>query len=118
MLYGDGRYYKKDRTDKVSFVGNSKKGGKAADKPIPLIKPDIERLATGKPQVLNNMDYNETATGMALTLQDTTNPIIHHQGQKKPVVHGVKEEQGRVVLLEQQLKLEREKCERMEQHYT
>jgi hypothetical protein len=61
------------------------------------------------------MDYNETATGMAL--QDT-NPIIHHQGQTKPVVHGLKEEQGRVVLLEQQLKMEREKCERMEQHYT
>ena len=36
VLYKDGRYYKKDRSDKVSFVGNSKKSGKAADKPIPL----------------------------------------------------------------------------------
>jgi hypothetical protein len=89
VLYRDGWYYKKDRTDKVSFVGNGKKGGKAADRPIPLIKPDIERSATGKPHVSNNMDYNETVTGMALTLQDITNPIIHHQGQKKPVVHGV-----------------------------
>jgi hypothetical protein len=52
VLYGDGRYYKKDRTDKVSFVGNSKKSGKAADKPILSIKPDIERSATGKPNIV------------------------------------------------------------------
>jgi hypothetical protein len=43
VLYGDGRYYKKDRTDKVSYVGNSKKSGKAADKPNLLAKHDFER---------------------------------------------------------------------------
>ena len=33
-------------------------------------------------------------------------------------MHGGKEEAGRIVLLEQQLKVEREKNERMEQHYV
>jgi hypothetical protein len=118
VLYKDGRYYRKDRSDKVSFVGNSKKSGKAADKPIPLIKTDIERSATGKPNIITNMQFTDTVTETALTLQDIVNPNIHHQGQKKPAAHGVKEELSRVALLEQQLKLEREKSERMEQHYV
>jgi hypothetical protein len=117
VLYGDGRYYKKDRMEKVSFVGNGKKSGKAADKPILSVKLDVEQTATGKPNIITNMQLNETVTGTVLTLQDIANPIIHHQGQKKPASHGVNEEQGRVVLLEQQLKVEREKNERMEQHY-
>jgi hypothetical protein len=114
VLYGDGRYYKKDRTDKVSYVGNSKKSGKAADKPTLLPKHDFERSATGKPNTITNVQPIGTVTGTDLSLQDSVNPITHQQGQKKPAVHGGKEELGRVVLLEQQLKVEREKNERRE----
>jgi len=116
VLYKDGRYYKKDRTDKVSYIGNSKKCGKAADKPTPLANTDIERSAMGKPNTIINVQTIETVTGTVS--QDSFNPITHQQGQKKPAVHGGKEEAGRVALLEQQLKVEREKNERMEQHFV
>jgi hypothetical protein len=118
VVYGDGRYYRKDRTDKVSHIGNSKKSGKAADKPTHSIKHDFERSATGKPNIENNEQLIGTVTETAFSVHDSVNPITHQQGQKKPAVQGGKEETGRVILLEQQLKVEREKSERMEQHYA
>ncbi len=118
VVYGDGRYYRKDRMDKVSHIGNSKKCGKAADKPTHSVKQDFERSATGKPNIDNNVHLIGTVTETDFSVHDSVNPITLQQGQKKPAVQGGKEEMGRLVLLEQQLKVEREKSERMEQHYA
>jgi hypothetical protein len=118
VVYASGHYYRKDRTDEVSHIGSSKKSGKAADKPNPSSKHDIERLATGKPNIVNNVQSIGTVSETDFPLNDSINPFTHQQGQKKPALHGGKEEMGRVILLEQQLKAEREKGERMEQHYA
>ena len=111
VVYASGHYYRKDRTEKVSHIGSSKKSGKAADKPNPSSKHDIERLATGKPNIVNNVQSIGTVSETDFPLNDSINPFTHQQGQKKPALHGGKEEMGRVILLEQQLKAEREKGE-------
>jgi hypothetical protein len=118
VLYGDGRYYRKDRTDKVSHIGNSKKCGKAADKPTHFVKQETERSATGKPNIDNTVLMTGTVSETDFPILDSVNPITFQQGQKKLAAQGGKEEMGRLALLEQQLKVEREKSERMEQHYA
>jgi hypothetical protein len=63
VLYRDRRYYRKDRSNKVSYDGNSKKIGKAAVKPILSPKTDIERSAMGKPNIPTNMQLSGTVKG-------------------------------------------------------
>jgi hypothetical protein len=110
VLYGDGHYYRKDRKEKVSYNIGTARNVKAPVKPLNSVLTDAERLALGKPN-LKLISHD----GMAL---DKPNIIISAQDGKTAGKSGGKEEKDRIRLLEQQVKMERERREQMEREYA
>jgi hypothetical protein len=112
VLYRDGHYYKKDRRDKVSLPisCSGSKTNKATGKPHKPTVMDLERSAMGKPNLtvtnLDGANYGTVDNSL-----DKPNIIISHQGGAGKGV--AKEEKERVQLLEKQLKIEREKVEKL-----
>ncbi len=106
MLYGDGHYYRKDRGDKVSFhiVGN--KSGKALGKPPIGIDVESDRSATDKP-------FNPIMNPDGMALVKPNNSILNQDG-KTALKAGGKEVKERIKMLEQQVKVERERREKLE----
>ncbi len=104
MLYKPGLYYRKDKKDKVSNnTGNSK--GKVLVKPNYESEKNAERLALDKPYM--NMYCQD---GQALV-----KPSDDGNGEGKRLVNGrEKESQERILLLEKQVEIERERAAQLE----
>jgi hypothetical protein len=117
VLFRAGHYYKKDRSEKVSGNGNSVKNVKAAGKPNYTINTVYERSAVGKPNSSNTVQQLGTVSNMDGQTSDMLNSIVHHQVKRDGAKRGGKEEKERVILLEQQLAVEREKREKAERLY-
>jgi hypothetical protein len=110
VLYGDGHYYRKDRKEKVSYNLGTAINVKAPVKPLNPVLTESERSALGKP--ISKLSSND---GMAL---DKPNISISAQDGKTAGKNGGKVEKERIRLLEQQVKMERERREQMEREYA
>jgi hypothetical protein len=103
VLYGDGHYYRKDRGEKVSFHTVGNKSGKALGKPPIGTDVENDRSAPDKPfNPIINPD------GMALVKPNLS--VLNQDGKTAMKASG-KEVKERIKLLEQQVKVEREKRE-------
>ncbi len=80
VLFRDGHYYKKDRSDKVSGTSNVAKNVKAAGKPIFPMNTEHERSAMGKPNITIDVQKTGTVSIMDGNLSGTLIPIV--QGKK------------------------------------
>jgi len=106
VLYGDGHYYRKDRGEKVSFHTVGNKSGKALGKPPIGTDVENDRSAPDKPfNPIINPD------GMALVKPNLS--VLNQDGKTATKASG-KEVKERIKLLEQQVKVERERREKLE----
>jgi hypothetical protein len=117
VVYRDGHFYKKDRRDKVSLptTSSNTKISKATGKPQKLTVLDLGRSAMGKPNFcvtkLDGVNIGTVDIGTVDNALLNSNYDVPLQGGAGKGM--AMEEKDRVQLLEKQLKIERERVEKL-----